>query len=88
MELPTGFDTPNKVLLLKQLVYGLRQSLLNFYKHLRQGLESRGFNKSNNDDCLFTNGKVIVLFWVDDCIIYAKNNDAINGLISSLKDEY
>ena len=25
---------------------------------------------------------------MDDCIIYARNNDAIDKLISSLKDEY
>ena len=37
VELSVGFEAPNKVLLLKQSVYGLRQSPLNFYKHLRQG---------------------------------------------------
>ena len=68
VELPAGFELPNEVLLLQKSVYGLRQSPLNFYNHLRQGLESRGFIKSSHDDCLFTNGETIVLFWVDDCI--------------------
>ena len=54
VELPRGFEVPNMVLLLQQSVYGLRQSPLNFYNHLRQGLESRGFQKSEYDDCLFT----------------------------------
>ena len=70
VELPAGFESPNRVLLLQKSVYGLRQSPLNFYRHLRQGLESRGFTKSSHDDCLFTNGVTIVLFWVDDCIFY------------------
>ena len=43
VELPKGFESSNMVLLLQQSVYGLRQRPLNFCKHLRQGLESRGF---------------------------------------------
>ena len=69
-------------------MYGLRQSPLNFYRHLRDGLESRGFKKSNHDDYLFTNGEIMVLFWVDDCIFYAKDDSSINAIIYSLKDEY
>ena len=88
VELPSGFEVSNKVLLLQQSVYGLRQSPLNFYKHLRQDLESRGFTKSNHDDCLFTNGTVIVLFWVDDCIFYAKDSTCIDKIIDSLKDGF
>ena len=49
-----GFKMPNQVLHLQQSVYGLRQSPLNFYKHMKDGLENRGFTKSNHDDCLFT----------------------------------
>ena len=53
VELPVGFESPNKVLLLQKSVYGLRQSPLNFYKHESQGLKSRGFTKSGHDDCFF-----------------------------------
>jgi hypothetical protein len=88
VELLAGFEAPNKVLLLKKSVYGLRQSPLNFYKHLRQGLESRGFQKSDHDDCLFTNGDTIVLFWVNDCIFYSNTHNRIDNLILSLKDEF
>ena len=56
VELPAEFESPNKVILLQKSVYELRQSPLNFYKHLWQGLESREFTKSSYDDCLFTNG--------------------------------
>ena len=62
VELPAGFESPNKVLLLQISVYGLRQSPLNFYNYLRQCLESRGFVKSSHDNYLFTNGETIVLF--------------------------
>ena len=88
VELPSGFESPNRVLLLQKSVYGLRQPALNIYKHLRQGLESRGFTKSNHDDCLFTNGETIVLFWVDDCIFNSKKSATIDKLILSIKDEF
>ena len=88
VELPRGFEVPNMVLHLRQSVYGLRQSPLNFYKHLREGLEDRGFIKSAYDDCLFTNGTVIIFFWVDDCILYSKEPKAIDKVINSLKDGY
>ena len=51
-------------------------------------MESRGFKKSSHDNCLFTNGEIMVLFWVDDCIFYAKDDASINAIISSLKDEF
>ena len=81
VELPAEFESANKVLLLQKSVYGLRQSPLNFYKHLRQGLESRGFTKSDHDDCLFTSGETIALFWVDDCIFYSKKPSTIDIII-------
>ena len=88
VKLPNGFEAPNKVLLLKNLVNGLRKIPLNFYNHLRQGLESRDFIKPDHDDCLSTNGTITVLFWVDDAIFYSKSDTPIQNLILDLKDEF
>lgn len=88
VELASGFEALNKVLLLKQSVYGLCQSPLIFYKHMRQGLESRKFQKSDYDDCLFTNGNIMVLFGVDDCIFYSKDSTSIDKLLDDLKEEF
>ena len=88
VEFPGGVEIANRVLLQQQSVHGLRQSPLNIYNHLRQGLESREFTKSNHDNCLFANGEVRVLFWVDDCIFYSNNSKAIDNVIDNLKDEF
>ena len=88
MELHQGFEILNMVLHLQKSVYGLRQSPLNFYQHLRQGLESRGFKKSSHDDCLFINGDVMVLFWVNDCMFYAKDTTMIEAVVDSLEGEF
>ena len=53
-------------------MYELRQSPLNFYKYLRQGLETHGFTESDHDDYVFTNKHIMGLFWLDGCILYAK----------------
>ena len=64
------------------------QSPLNFYKHLKQGLETRGFAKLDHDDCSFTYKNIMVLFWVDDCIIYVKETSDFDKVIDSLKDSF
>lgn len=85
VESPSGFEAPNKVLILKQSVYGLFKSPLNLYKQLRLGLESKGFEKSNYDDYLFTNEGIMVLFWVDNYILYSNSDSSIDKLIENLK---
>ena len=81
-----GFEVPNHVFLLCQPVYGLKQTPLNFYKHLI--LEDIKFVKSAYDNCLFTNDSIMILFWVDNCIFYAKDDSQINQIIDSLKDSF
>ena len=61
---------------------------MNFYSRLRKGLKSRGFKKLDNDDCLFNNGDVVVLFWVGDCIFYSKYMNKIQKIIECLKDAF
>ena len=87
VELHDGFELPNKVFHLQKSVYGLRQSPLDLYRYLREGLKNRGAMKLNHDDYVFTGGEIMVLFWVDDCIFYAKDTSLVNTIISNLKDE-
>ena len=88
VELLEGFEIPNTIFHLQTSVYGLRQSPLNFYRYLRDGLENRECIKSNHDDCLFTNGEFMVLFWVDDCIFHNKDNNLIGSIISGRRDGF
>ena len=44
--------------------------------------------KLNQDDYVFTGGEIMVLFWVDDCIFYAKDTSLVNTIISNLKDDF
>ena len=71
-----------------EINYCLMWSLLCFYNHIKDGLENRGFKKSSYDDCLFTNGEIIVLFWADDYVFFAKYDASINTIFFSLEDEF
>ena len=51
-------------------------------------MESKGFKKSDNDGCLFTNGTIMLIFWVNNCIVYSKDNAATEKVIGSLKGEF
>ena len=91
MELPPGFHVPTGekgqyIVELKKSLYGLKQSGLNWYEKLKQGLEKRGFVSSKVDPCVFISEKVIVLTYVDDCIIMGKTEDDIKNLFKSLNE--
>jgi hypothetical protein len=85
VRMPKLFEKPGHVYKLKKSLYGLRQSPLNFFLHLKSGLEARGFVQSKHDPCLFVSNTVICLCYVDDCLFFAKCDDDIMGVIESLR---
>ena len=80
MEQPEGFvkmggNGEKLVCKLKRSLYGLKQSGHNWNKLLHEHLETNKFKQSYVDNCVYTrnDGKVIVLVWVDDIMIAAKD---------------
>ncbi|KAM1686823.1 hypothetical protein ACFX2K_034873 [Malus domestica] len=75
MQLPLGYDgiQGNMVCKLHKAIYGLTQSPRAWYAKLSSVLKKAGFLRSNADSLLFVrtgiNGKLVVLFYVDDLII-------------------
>ena len=91
MELPPGFETQygqkgEYIIKLKKSLYGLKQSELNWYEKLKTGLESRKFTPSKVDPCVFISERVIVLTYVDDCILMGKSEKDIEDLLKSLQE--
>jgi hypothetical protein len=92
MELPIGFQTiedPDNsqlyVLKLKKNVYGLKQASFNWYEKLRDGLKDRGFKPSKVDQCLYMKDGMVILVYVDDCIIVGKDMGEIDGFVKSMQ---
>jgi Reverse transcriptase (RNA-dependent DNA polymerase). len=88
MEILAGFSSDLRkthVLKLNKSLYGLKQASSNWYKHLTTALKRRQVSLSNNDKCIFFKEGLIVLVYVDDCIIIGKTNLDIKKFVDLLK---
>ena len=86
IEMPRGFLRPGKVLKLKKSLYGLKQAPKTWFNHLKNKLELLGFVQCVDvDQCLFVSEKVILLCYMDDCLLHAKDPSHIQEVIEQLR---
>jgi hypothetical protein len=92
MYLPICFlvDTENEskcyILKLNKSLYGLKQASLNWFKKFKQGLIDCGFHPSAINPCLYFEKGMIIITYVDDCIIVSNSMKDINTFVTSMKD--
>ena len=85
---PRGFNRGSQyVLSLKRSLYGMRQSPRYFFQYLSKRLEKHGVLPSNLDPCLFCSKNLVVIVYVDDLLIYAREDKDIEDLIKKLQDD-
>jgi hypothetical protein len=51
---------------------------------LKEALEARGFKESLSDPCVFMKANMVILVYVDDCILIGKSGDIIKDFVDSL----
>nr|GEZ70067.1 retrovirus-related Pol polyprotein from transposon TNT 1-94 [Tanacetum cinerariifolium] len=90
-----GFNNSRRdnVCLLKKSLYGLKQSLRQWYKRFDSFMVSNGYIRNQFDNCVyskkvFEESYVYLLLYVDDMLIAAKNMAVINNLKALLKSEF
>jgi hypothetical protein len=72
---PIGFQVDTEIeskcyiLELNKSLYDLKQASLNWFEKLKQGLIDRGFHPSAINICLYFKKGMIIITYVDDCII-------------------
>ncbi|CAJ2636069.1 unnamed protein product [Trifolium pratense] len=94
MQQPEGFVEDNsKVCLLKKSLYGLKQSLRQWYRRFDDFLLTTGFVRSNYDSCVYMmkrNEKVILylLLYVDDILMASSDKHEIQKLKEKLNGEF
>jgi hypothetical protein len=71
---------------LSKSLYGLKQASLNWSKKLKQGLIHPGFHPSAIDPCLYFKKGMIIITYIDDCIIVSNSMKDINTFVKSIKD--
>ena len=90
MELPQGFDADKSkyVLKLRRSLYGLKQSAMNWFNTLSSALRAYGLDQSQLDPCLFYGKRLIVVIYVDDCLLFSSLLKPINHLINTLSKTF
>jgi hypothetical protein len=82
----------NFVCKLKKSLYGLKQSLRQWYKRFDSFMISNGFKRSQYDSCVyikFVNGSPIyLLLYVDDMLIAANSKKEIATLKAQLSSKF
>jgi hypothetical protein len=93
MDLPIGFepienptDTPKYVLKLNKNLYGLKQASYNWFAKFWDGLQDCGFKASSIDQCLYMKEGMMLLVYVDDCIIVGLDMNDINNFVQSMQN--
>jgi hypothetical protein len=87
IEMPRGLNEQGKVIKLKKSLYGLKQSLRNFFLHLKEKLEEVGLRQSESDACLFISDKVICPVYLDGTLLYSPKQEFIDEIIAKLRAE-
>ena len=75
---------------LHKALYGLRESPLMWYNEIAQTLREEGLLRSGEEPCVFTNGHIIVLVYVDDILVISQRNQRaeVEKLITFLQGKY
>ena len=87
-ECPEGFTQSGQCLLLLRALYGLRRSPLLWLKEFSKTLLQLGLHQIPGEACLFTNGHVIVFFYVDDIVLLGQDLPALHRFKDQLLQQY
>ncbi len=83
-------DTENEskcyILKLNKSLYGIKQASLNWFEKLKQGLIDCGFHPSAINPCLYLKKGMIIITYIDDCIIASNSMKDFNIFVRSMKD--
>ena len=75
------------VLKLNKSLYGLNVAPLCWFKKLSTGLKLCQFWQSKIDPCVFLHPKIVCICYVDDCLLFAKENSDISVMIANLCED-
>ncbi len=79
-------ESKSYVLKLNKSLYGLKQTSLNWFEKLKQGIIDCRFHPSAMNPCLYFKKGMIIITCVDDCIIVNNSMKDINTFVKSMKD--
>ena len=81
------FKAQHKLRLLQNLC-GLKDAGATWFSHLQKGLLKRKFKQSEVGPCLFYKKDLILIIYVDDCILMTPKPALVDEFLASMKTEY
>ncbi|KAM4067905.1 reverse transcriptase (RNA-dependent DNA polymerase) [Hirsutella rhossiliensis] len=87
-----GFLKPGEIVTmvaeLNKALYGLRESPLLWYNEIAQVLEQQGLKRTAEEPCVFTNGVVLILVYVDDILLLSPRGTYTEDIATYLRSRY
>ena len=84
-----GLNEHSTILLIKKNLYGLKDAGLKWFEHLKSGLVNQmGFSQSDVDPCVFFKEGIIILVYVDDCLLFSDSERLIDETFKQLETMY
>ena len=80
-----GMSRKTHALKLIRNVYGQKQAGRVWNKYMDKGMKDIGFTPSAFDPCLYYRGSVLFLVYIDDCIVFGPNDEAIDQVVTDLR---
>lgn len=91
MEQPSGYDDGSgRYCLLKRSIYGLKQAGRQWNMKLDKTLKDLGYSRCKTDPCIYMAKKseVVIAIYVDDFLIFYKNEDELEELKALLSQKF
>ncbi|KAI0996392.1 hypothetical protein K3495_g11788 [Podosphaera aphanis] len=90
MEMPPGFKTHGKCVILKKCIYGPKQSGREWYACISTALQQKNFKIASFDPCVFIHPvkQVFIAIYVDDILIFGPNNSFSQNLKTSIGNDF
>lgn len=90
MNAPDGFAEPNTVWKLRRSLYGLKQSPRMWSEKFSSFMRDIGLEMSSYDNSVFFKWDplIIIIVYVDDGLIFARNDTDIIKILKQLKDKF
>ena len=81
-----GITKETHVLKLIRNINGQKQAGRVWDKYLDEGMKEVGFTPSDYDPCLYYKRDVVMLIYIDDCLVFSPDSKLVDKTISDLRD--
>ena len=88
MTQPEGFEFDDHVCHLRKALYGLKQAPRAWYQDIDKFLKTLGFTSSASDPNLYISQDIILILYVDDMLITAKNKMTLTEFKKQMTCKY